>query len=80
MRFLSIILFVVLISLIGCKDEDCFDAQLKENHSGVCTEDCPGICGCDGNTYCNECIANSQGIALVSEKACGSSASGTRGY
>jgi hypothetical protein len=36
----------------------------------VCTEDCPGVCGCDGTTYCNECIAGSAGESIRSEEAC----------
>lgn len=57
---------------ISCEDEttNCFDAEMEANHPGICTQDCPGVCGCDGKTYCNECIANSQGIAVVSNESC----------
>src|SRR5262249_13181293 len=27
----------------------------------VCTADCPGVCGCDGKFYCNECSAQQAG-------------------
>jgi hypothetical protein len=27
-----------------------------------CTEDCPGVCGCDGKFYCNTCLAQRAGI------------------
>jgi hypothetical protein len=26
--------------------------------------DCPGVVGCDGKNYCNECIARTQGIRV----------------
>jgi hypothetical protein len=26
-----------------------------------CTQDCPGVCGCDGKFYCNACVAQSMG-------------------
>jgi hypothetical protein len=28
----------------------------------ACPRDCPGVCGCDGEFYCNECNANSMGV------------------
>jgi hypothetical protein len=27
-----------------------------------CTEDCPGVCGCDGKFYCNACMAHKAGL------------------
>jgi hypothetical protein len=29
---------------------------------GGCTADCPGVCGCDGKFYCNECVAHQSGV------------------
>jgi hypothetical protein len=37
---------------------------------GGCTADCPGVCGCDNKTYCNECGANAAGVALRHLGAC----------
>ena len=62
--------FLVMLSIMACRDQDCYDAEMEANHPGICTQDCPGVCGCDGETYCNECIANSQGIAIVSNSHC----------
>jgi hypothetical protein len=36
----------------------------------VCTEDCPGICGCDGKFYCNACGANAAGVPATGDKSC----------
>jgi hypothetical protein len=38
-----------------------------------CTEDCPGACGCDGEFYCNPCMAQSEGIDVSTTAACGAS-------
>ncbi|MGE0786037.1 MAG: fibrinogen-like YCDxxxxGGGW domain-containing protein [Sandaracinaceae bacterium] len=37
-----------------------------------CTRDCPIVCGCDGNDYCNECIARRQGQSISHAGSCGS--------
>lgn len=44
----------------------CYDEVLAEqSRELVCTADCPGVIGCDGKTYCNECEAARQGIRVV---------------
>lgn len=60
-----------LILLVACKEVEqhpCYDASLV--HDNACTTDCPGVCGCDGLTYCNECEAHRLGIAVVSDTVC----------
>jgi hypothetical protein len=37
---------------------------------GACTKDCPGVCGCDGNRYCNACLAQQQGIDVSPTASC----------
>lgn len=36
----------------------------------VCTADCPGVCGNDGKTYCNKCVATSAGITILYDGKC----------
>lgn len=38
----------------------------------ACTEDCPGVCGCDGEFYCNGCLAASMGVDVQAGATCGS--------
>ncbi|MBW2522953.1 MAG: hypothetical protein JRI23_02195 [Deltaproteobacteria bacterium] len=37
-----------------------------------CDDDCPRVCGCDGETYCNECEANSAGVDVSTDGSCSS--------
>ena len=41
-----------------------------ETRPGACDGDCPGVCGCDGATYCNECEAAAAGVNLVFDGSC----------
>jgi hypothetical protein len=36
----------------------------------VCDDDCPGVCGCDGQLYCNACMANAAGIDTSNGTEC----------
>ena len=60
-------LLTVLTALTNScnKDKGCYDEALYQQHKNdICTTDCPGVVGCDGKTYCNECIARTEGIRL----------------
>ena len=35
-----------------------------------CTRDCPGVCGCDGQFYCNACNAHQAGIDVAAGVFC----------
>ncbi|MCF8256229.1 MAG: hypothetical protein K9J06_01660 [Flavobacteriales bacterium] len=64
MRTILGLLILAASALPSCT-EDCYDKALEEAFYTIdCTADCPGVVGCDGNTYCNECMANSQGIRV----------------
>ena len=63
-KVLTMTAFLFILS--SCKKErSCYDEQLYQQYKNKgCTTDCPGVKGCDGKTYCNECEANSRGIRI----------------
>ncbi|XYH92990.1 hypothetical protein ACMHYB_34685 [Sorangium sp. So ce1128] len=36
----------------------------------ACTADCPGVCGCDGQFYCNACAAQQAGVDVSESTSC----------
>jgi hypothetical protein len=45
----------------------------------ICTEDCPGVCGCDGKLYCNACSARAAGVDVSNTEECFSGTGGSGG-
>ena len=60
--------FMLVISaiIISCKKGlplSCYDAVYYHKHKDdTCAQDCPGVVGCDGKSYCNECGMHRHGI------------------
>lgn len=73
-KYVAIISFVLVAVLSGCDNKPqhhaCYNAEMDAQYGGGCTMDCPGVCGCDGKSYCNTCEAYSEGIEVVSQGAC----------
>ena len=63
--WLSVTLLIIVTNSCSKDKSYCYDEQLYKQHKdNGCTTDCPGVKGCDGKTYCNECEANRQGIRV----------------
>ena len=68
---INLIIRLCLVATIGfslgscLKSGDCYDEALYQAHKNdICPQDCPGVVGCDGKVYCNECMANAAGVRV----------------
>ncbi|MGM0943838.1 MAG: Kazal-type serine protease inhibitor family protein [Bacteroidota bacterium] len=66
---------LVFVSLLffQCEEEqkphECID-QSKIDHYRACYDIFAPVCGCDGNTYSNDCYAQSAGVLSFTQGAC----------
>lgn len=61
------LLVLITCLSVSCKKDKptCYDPSLERKAKGSpCLADCPGVTGCDGKFYCNECEANIKGIKI----------------
>lgn len=66
--------FALPIFMISCsKDESCNIKKKDKFCPTSCAYDIDkgwGVCGCDGKIYCNICIAEAEGVRVVSYELC----------
>lgn len=53
-----------------CHHEGCGGVGECRPRPEACQEDCPGVCGCDNQTYCNACKAHAAGVNVATSAPC----------
>ena len=70
MKQLSFFFAIVLIFCFACAKTEFTPCQIITKSDYVCTKHIDLVCGCDGKTYSNPCVAAGEGVPTWTKGAC----------
>lgn len=62
--------FLLLLALVSCKKDQPDCQELAQPEARPCYKILKPVCGCNGKTYANDCIAESYGITRYTPGEC----------
>lgn len=67
LRQVCLPLLLTLVALAGCSKDDCSG---QPQIDCLCPENYDPVCGCDGQTYSNACMAECNGVEFYTPGEC----------
>ena len=70
-RYFTLLLLFIGLGFLSCEDNnECIDESKISDDYSVCTEEYQPVCGCNGQTYSNDCYAENAGVTEWTEGEC----------